>query len=121
MKLIINALFTQPIKARYNHKRNEELEIVEFKRTPPIPTYALAFVVGRFEFSETRSGNEEVLIRVYTAPEKKVQGLFALGVAAQAVTFFSHYFACPFPLQKLDLMAVPGFALSELNFISILC
>jgi aminopeptidase N len=42
-------------------------------------TYLVAFVIGAYDYVETRDRNN-VLIRVYTALGKKDRGLFALHV-----------------------------------------
>lgn len=42
-------------------------------------TYLVAFVIGAYDYVETRDNNQ-VLIRVYTPAGKKEQGLFALKV-----------------------------------------
>jgi puromycin-sensitive aminopeptidase len=47
-------------------------------------TYLVAYVIGYYDYVETRDSND-VLIRVYTPIGKKEQGLFALKVS---VSFF---------------------------------
>lgn len=42
-------------------------------------TYLVAYVIGAYDYVETRDANN-VLIRVYTAVGKKDRGLFALEV-----------------------------------------
>jgi len=43
-------------------------------------TYLVAYVIGYYDYVETRDSND-VLIRVYTPIGKKEQGLFALKVS----------------------------------------
>lgn len=54
-----------------------------------------------------------VLVRVYSrlgyVSENK-QGDFALDIACRSLPFYDSYFNIPFPLPKLDLLAVPDFA-----------
>lgn len=38
------------------------------------------------------------------------QGELALSVACKTLDFFAEFFAIPYPLAKLDLIAVPEFA-----------
>jgi len=47
---------------------------------------------------------------VYTPPGLSEQGRFALEVATKTLTFFAEYFGEPYPLPKMDLVAVPDFA-----------
>ncbi len=47
---------------------------------------------------------------MYAPVGRSELGRFALDVAARALTFMNSYFGLPFPLPKLDLVAVPDFA-----------
>jgi len=85
-----------------------ELQVVHFKKTPIMSTYLLAFVVGEYDFIEERS-SDGVLVRVYTPTGKTEQGRFALEVAVKTLPFYSDYFSIPYPLPKLDLIAIPDF------------
>lgn len=84
-------------------------KIVSFAPTPKMSTYLLAFIVGDFEWIEkkTKSG---VLVRVMTVPGKKHQGKFALDVAVKSLEFYEKYFGIAYPLNTLDMIAVPDFA-----------
>ena len=83
-------------------------EIVKFAPTPKMSTYLLAFIVGDFEFLEKKS-NRGVLVRVYTTPGKKHQAKFALDVTVQVLEFYEKYFNIPYPLNTLDMIAIPDF------------
>jgi puromycin-sensitive aminopeptidase len=107
-------------------------KIVRFAPTPKMSTYLLAMIVGDFEFVEkktspnpslvrlrqgsggstTRRGikEERVKVRVYTTPGKKHQARFALRCAVRMLKFYNHYFDIPYPLDTLDLIAIPDFA-----------
>ena len=41
---------------------------------------------------------------------KKEQGEFALDVAVKTLPFYNDYFEIPYPLPKMDLIAIPDFA-----------
>lgn len=82
---------------------------VKFAPTPKMSSYLLAFVIGELEYaSATSRGGVEV--RVYTTPGKSGQAPFALDVAARTLDFFGDYFDLPYPLPKLDMIAIPDFA-----------
>jgi len=85
------------------------LEIVRFSPTPKMSTYLLAFIVGDFECVESKT-NKGVLVRVFTTPGKKHQASFALDCAVKTLEFYEDYFAIPYPLPVLDLIAIPDFA-----------
>lgn len=85
------------------------LQVVDFGRTPVMSTYLLAFVVGEFEFVETQTNNG-TLVRVYTMPGRSEQGKFALDVGKRSLELYNEYFKTPYPLPKLDMIAIPDFA-----------
>ena len=83
--------------------------IVSFAPTPKMSTYLLAFMVGDFEFIEAKT-NRGVLVRIATVPGKKEQGRFALDVTVRCLEFYEQYFAIPYPLNTLDMIAIPDFS-----------
>ncbi len=83
-------------------------EIVKFSPTPVMSTYLLAFIIGDFEYLESKTKNN-VRVRVYTTPGKKHQAEFALECAVQTLEFYDEYFDIPYPLPVLDMIAIPDF------------
>jgi len=69
--------------------------------------------VGEIEYIETTStpshpaDAKPIRVRVYTTIGNVEKGRFALEVAARTLTFFSEYFDIPYPLSKMDLIAIP--------------
>src|SRR3989338_7088052 len=86
-----------------------EKKIVYFEETPVMSTYLLVFIVGNFEWLEAKT-KSKTLVRVATVPGKKEQGIFALDTAVKVLEFYEDYFEIPYPLPKLDLIAIPDFA-----------
>jgi len=84
-------------------------EIVKFCPTPKMSTYLLAFIVGDFEYLEKKS-NRGVIVRVYTVPGKKHQAKFALDCAVRTLDFYEKYFDIKYPLNTLDMIAIPDFS-----------
>lgn len=82
---------------------------VTFAPSPKMSSYLVAFVVGKFEYVETKT-KEGVTVRVYTTPGKKVQANFALETASKILSFYNQYFDIAYPLPSLDLIAIPDFA-----------
>jgi puromycin-sensitive aminopeptidase len=82
---------------------------VRFAPTMKMSTYLVAFVVGKFETTETIDVDGVPLRVVYT-PEKRGLADYALEVGAFALRFFSDYFNIPYPGDKVDLVAIPDFA-----------
>jgi puromycin-sensitive aminopeptidase len=82
---------------------------VTFAPTPKMSTYLLAFIVGDFEFTERKTKNG-VMVRVYATPGKKDQTQFALDCAVKTLEFYENYFDIKYPLNTLDMIAIPDFA-----------
>ena len=79
-----------------------------FAKTPPLPTYLVAFGVGDFDVRE--GATDPVPIRLITTKGKSGLGETALTMTAGLVKKLGDYFALPYPFPKLDIVAVPDFA-----------
>lgn len=84
-------------------------KVVKFAPTPKMSTYLLAYIIGDFESLETTT-KDGVNIRVFTTHGKIDQAKFSLDVAKRTLEFLNEYFAIPYPLPNLDLIAIPDFA-----------
>lgn len=83
-------------------------KIVRFSPTPKMSTYLVAYLVGEFESIEAQTAGG-VTVRVQAVPGRINQGDFALDVGRRSLDFFADYFGLPYPLPKLDMVAVPEF------------
>lgn len=82
---------------------------VEFAETPRMSTYLVAFVAGKFCAKHTTS-KHGVQITVYAGLHQDMNGLdYAAQFAADVLDFYDDRFKTPFPLPKMDLVAVPDF------------
>jgi puromycin-sensitive aminopeptidase len=89
-----------------------------FASTIPMSTYLVALVVGPLEASETRvvdGRNGPIPLRVVHRPGVGHLSGFALDVAEAALRFFEQYYDCPYPGDKVDLVAVPDFAFGAME------
>jgi puromycin-sensitive aminopeptidase len=86
-----------------------DLDIIKFSPTPVMSTYLLAFIIGDFEYLEGKTKNG-VNIKVYTTKGKKHQGEFSLSCAIKTLEFYEEYFDIKYPLNTLDMIAIPDFA-----------
>lgn len=86
----------------------QEYQIVKFSPTPKMSTYLVAFIVGDFEYIESKTVNN-VKVRVFTTPGKKHQAKFALECAVKTLEFYEKYFNIKYPLPILDMIAIPDF------------
>ena len=82
---------------------------IMFGRTPIMSTYLMAFVIGDLSYIEQEAVNNTT-VGVWTTRGKEEQGRFALETSARMLGFFNDYFGIPYPLEKLDHIAIPDFA-----------
>jgi len=82
---------------------------VKFNRSPKMSTYLLAFVVA--ELKSISTDKFRLPIKVWMTPEQNEEdGKFALEVAAKTLAFYEKAFQAPYPLPKMDMVAIPDFA-----------
>ena len=86
----------------------------EFATTMRMSTYLVAFVVGPLEASGAVDV-DGVALRTVCVPGKAHLAGFALEIGACALRFFSSYFGLPYPAAKLDLIALPDFAMGAME------
>ena len=82
---------------------------VRFAETPVMSTYLLAFIVGDLARVEERT-RDGVLMRVWAVRGSEEKGRFALETSIALLDYFNDYFGVPYPLSKLDHIAIPDFA-----------
>jgi aminopeptidase N len=80
---------------------------VEFATTPKMSTYLVAWVVG--DFACTEGKQDGVPIRACATPDKLEMTRFALDVAKWDLHYYDKYFGIKYPMDKLDMVAVPDF------------
>ncbi len=95
-------------RAIVSDKISDKTEYV-FAPTPLMSTYLLAWCIGKFEKISANSKNKKV-VNIYTPLGKAELGRFALSVAPKVLDYFEDYFGIKYPLNKMDLVALPDFA-----------
>ncbi|MGJ7917702.1 M1 family metallopeptidase [Massilia sp. LXY-6] len=79
---------------------------ISFKPTPKMPSYLVVLAAGEFERISAKQDGVE--IGVVTTEGKKDRGAFALGASRDLLHFYNNYFGLPYPLAKLDQIAIPN-------------
>jgi aminopeptidase N len=82
--------------------------VVRFERSPKMSTYLLFFATGEFERINDRVGDTDLGIVTRTGAGD--QGKFALESSMNLLREYNDYFGVPYPLRKLDNVAVPASA-----------
>ena len=80
-----------------------------FEATPKMSTYLLAWVIGRFH-GKTVKNEHGVIITTYCALNHDINSVdYANEIAARSLEFYDDNFGVPYPLPKLDQVALPDF------------
>jgi len=80
---------------------------LKFATTPKMSTYLVAFLVGDFDC--TTGESDGVAIRSCSTPDKVALTPYSVDVAKYVLHYYNSYFGIPYPLKKLDLIALPDF------------
>lgn len=80
---------------------------VRFGQTPKMSTYLLFIGVGEFEFIKDETDG---MLRAAAMPGMAKHARLGLEFGKKALLFCEDYYGVPYPLPKLDLVAIPDFA-----------
>ena len=97
------AVSNMPIESEQKTTGGKE---VRFAPTPPMSSYLNVFVAGELDLIESQVGPTR--IRVVATKGKAEQGRYALEASAQILKYYNGCFGVPYPLPKLDQIAIPG-------------
>lgn len=87
-------------------KKVEGGQEVRFALSPSMSSYLVVLCAGEFDLIEGEQ--DGVKLRVVTTKGKAEMGRYALESEAKILHYYNEYFGVPYPLPKLDLIAVPG-------------
>ena len=95
-----------PLNGRARAQAHDTMKEVRFAPTPLMSSYLNVLVAGELESIETKVGDTQV--RVIATKGKAESGRYALESTAQILQYYNDYFGEPYPLPKLDQIAIPG-------------
>ena len=79
---------------------------VSFVRSVPMSTYLVALFVGEMDLLE--DGVDGIRLGIHTVKGKRERARYAMEATKQIVRYYNDYFGEPYPLVKLDQIALPG-------------
>ena len=97
------ALSNMPVASRDVHG---DLATVAFQRSPKMPSYLVEFTAGELASIKARSGGVD--FGIWAVRGQQQNGRYALANAQQILADYDDYFGYPYPLPKLDSIAIPG-------------
>lgn len=84
-------------------------KVTTFETTPIMSTYLLAFVCGDMNYIEGKT-KDGVTIRSWACTARDKSHLqYSVDEGIRILEFFTDYFQTPYPLKKLDMVALPDF------------
>ncbi|MEO7724689.1 MAG: M1 family metallopeptidase, partial [Chthoniobacterales bacterium] len=97
------AVSNMPVEAEAKGEGGKE---VRFGVSPAMSSYLVVLCAGELDSIEVEQ--DGVKLRVVTTKGKAEMGRYALESGAKILHYFNEYFGVPYPLPKLDLIAIPG-------------
>lgn len=82
------------------------LKTVSFETTPTMSSYLLALVAGDMKAVSGEAAG--VKMHAWAPSGREEQGRYALSAEEKILPYYNAYFGVPFPLPKLDMLAIPG-------------
>ena len=82
------------------------MQRVTFGNTPKMPSYLVVLVAGEME--RVAAKQDGVEIGIVTTEGKLGSAAFPLQASRDLLRYFNNYFGIPYPLPKLDQIAIPG-------------
>jgi aminopeptidase N len=82
------------------------LNKVQFDTSPRMSTYLLALIAG--DLAAVRSTADNTKLAAWAPTGEESQAQYSLDVEHNVLPFYNQYFGVPYPLPKLDLIAIPG-------------
>ncbi|CAD6993579.1 unnamed protein product [Ceratitis capitata] len=92
-----------PIVYTRKHEYLTDYEWDQFAETLPMSTYLVAYAIS--DFDHIAAGN----FAVWARKDAIQSASYALSVGPQILKFLEEYFDLPFPLPKIDMIAIPDF------------
>ncbi|MFZ0007530.1 MAG: M1 family metallopeptidase [Steroidobacteraceae bacterium] len=92
-----------PVAKREVHGK---LATTTFERSPRMPSYLVEFTAG--DVREVGAQRGKVHFGVWAVAGRESEGATALANAEQILADYDDYFGYPYPLPKLDSIAIPG-------------
>jgi cytosol alanyl aminopeptidase len=111
------ALSNTPVQAESSEP--DGMKMVQFKPSPPLPSYLVAFAVGRFDVVDAGHVGPTP-VRVIVPRGKSADAAYAATAIPQLLKLLEDYFGMPFPYEKLDSVVMPisDFAMENAGLIT---
>jgi alanyl aminopeptidase len=87
------------------------MKLVRFAETKPLPSYLVAFAVGRFDLVDAgKAGKNRTPVRIAVPKGRRAEARYAVEVTGSLIEAIEDLLGIPYPYEKLDLVAIPHLA-----------
>ncbi|XP_075974055.1 glutamyl aminopeptidase-like isoform X2 [Anticarsia gemmatalis] len=95
------------------HNEEADMDVVTFATSVPMSTYLACFVICDFDSKETQIDSGAIgspfTLRSFAQKHELHKIDFAQDIGKRATEFYIKYYEVPFPLPKLDMIAIPDY------------
>ncbi|XP_058986516.1 aminopeptidase N-like [Musca domestica] len=81
-----------------------------FEESVPMSTYLVAYTVNDFKYKESKVEGSDVVFRTWARGDYINQCDYAAEVGPNVLKYYEEVFGIPFPLKKVDEIAIPDFS-----------
>lgn len=81
-----------------------------FEESVPMSTYLVAYTVNDFSYKESKVEGSDVVFRTWSRGGYIDQCDYAANVGPNVLKYYEEIFGIPFPLKKVDEIAIPDFS-----------
>lgn len=115
VEMVIDKQYSAIANTRIKEEKEQDggKKLVVFKTSPKMCTYLLYFGIGDFEYIE--SSSDTIRYRIATTPGKTQYAEYALDFGRKSVEYGEQYSGIPFPIDKMDQIAVSDFAFGAME------
>ncbi|XP_061703986.1 glutamyl aminopeptidase-like isoform X2 [Cydia pomonella] len=96
-----------------SHDNTTSSDVVTFATSVPMSTYLACFVICDFASKETEINSSGIgsnfILRSFAQKDQTHKIDFAQSIGKRATEFYIQYYEVPFPLPKLDMIAIPDY------------
>ena len=101
-KNFTNSFHNSPLIDSISHPEQPDWYIDTFKRTVPMSTYLIGFIVSDFESVKMKSLKYGIDIEILARPEviRNLSSEYVLNETTKIIDYFADYFNVSYPLEK---------------------
>ncbi|XP_073836599.1 aminopeptidase N-like [Musca autumnalis] len=111
----LNALSNMPLEQQIALDDIEDFVWSIFEESVAMSTYLVAYSLNEYKCRETKRDDSHVVFRTWCRPEYYERCMYAAEIAPDILKFYEEMFGIPFPLTKVDQIAIPNFSANAME------